>query len=241
MARLTVATLLPDLLGTYGDTGNGTVLTMRARLRGHEATHELVGVGDRVPEADVYLLGGGEDAPQVAACRWLAEHADLAARLADGAQLLSVCAGFQLCGSTYVANGAEERGLGLLDVRTLRGRGRRAVGEVAGRDAAGLNLPWLSGFENHAGRTALGDGVVPLATVLAGVGNGASVGTEGAVAGRVVATYLHGPVLARNPALADLLLSRVDPELAEGELELAAEQLREERRRSLGLSALALR
>jgi CobQ-like glutamine amidotransferase family enzyme len=98
--------------------------------------------------------------------------------------------------------------VGLLDIATAKGTGPRAVGEVVGEpsdDAPGA-LPTLTGFENHGGKTTLGPGVTPLARVIFGVGNGDGSGTEGAVSGRVIGTYLHGPLLARNPALADLLL-----------------------------------
>jgi hypothetical protein len=98
--------------------------------------------------------------------------------------------------------------VGLLGLTTTKGEGPRAVGEVEAEitatDAPGL--PTLTGFENHGGTTVLDEGVVPLAMVTRGIGNGDGSGTEGALAGRVVGTYLHGPVLARNPALADLLL-----------------------------------
>ena len=120
-----------------------------------------------------------------------------------------MCAGYQIVGKSFPgADGTLHEGVGLLDVATAKGTGPRAVGEVVGEpgdDAPGA-LPTLTGFENHGGQTTLGPGVRPLARVIHGVGNGDGSGTEGAVAGRVIGTYLHGPVLARNPALADLLL-----------------------------------
>jgi lipid II isoglutaminyl synthase (glutamine-hydrolysing) len=233
-APLRVAVVFPDLLGTYGDGGNGLILTRRAQWRGHDA-ELLQAPSDRpLPEADVYCLGGGEDGPQVRAAQTLAEDGTLARRAGDGAVVLAVCAGFQVVGRTFPgADGEPHEGIGLLDIETAKGTGTRAVGEVVSEAATDLGapaLPTLSGFENHGGQTTLGAGVVPLARVSTGIGNGGGDGTEGTVAGRIVGTYLHGPVLARNPALADLLLG-----WALGVTELAplddaaAESLRAER------------
>jgi CobQ-like glutamine amidotransferase family enzyme len=203
---LRVAVIYPDLLGTYGDGGNGLILARRAEWRGR-AAELLQATSDRpLPEADVYCLGGGEDGPQVRAARTLVDDGTLARRVAEGAVVLAVCAGFQVVGQSFPgADGDAHEGVGLLDVTTVKVADPRAVGEVVA-DPVGLDgLPVLTGFENHGGRTTLAEGVVPLARVTEGVGNGD--GSEGAVSGRVVGTYLHGPVLARNPALADRLLS----------------------------------
>jgi lipid II isoglutaminyl synthase (glutamine-hydrolysing) len=233
-APLRVAVVFPDLLGTYGDGGNGLILARRAQWRGHDA-ELLQAPSDRpLPEADVYCLGGGEDGPQVRAARTLAEDGTLARRAGEGAVVLAVCAGFQVVGRSFPgADGEAHAGVGLLDVATAKGTGTRAVGEVVAEAATDLGapaLPTLTGFENHGGRTTLGAGVVPLARVTTGIGNGDGDGTEGAVAGRIVGTYLHGPVLARNPALADLLLGWV---LGVTELmpvdDVAADSLRAER------------
>jgi CobQ-like glutamine amidotransferase family enzyme len=114
-----------------------------------------------------------------------------------------VCAGYQLFGSSFYAKGAKCAGLDLLDLSSDRGE-TRAVGEVRGDIDPRLGLPPLTGFENHGGRTHLGPGVAPLARVTAGIGNDGQ--TEGAWHGKVLGTYAHGPALARNPAIADLLL-----------------------------------
>jgi lipid II isoglutaminyl synthase (glutamine-hydrolysing) len=234
-APLRVAVVFPDLLGTYGDGGNGLILTRRAQWRGHEA-ELLQAHSDRpLPEADIYCLGGGEDGPQVRAARTLVDDGTLTRRVAEGAVVLAVCAGFQVVGRAFPdADGERHEGVGLLQIETAKGTGPRAVGEVVSEpatDRGAPDLPTLTGFENHGGRTTLDDGVVPLATVTAGVGNGGGDGTEGAVSGRVVGTYLHGPVLARNPALADLLLGWAlgdDVTLAPLD-DAAAQSLREER------------
>ena len=213
-ALLRVAVVFPDLLGTYGDGGNGLILTRRAQWRGRDA-ELLQAQSDRpLPEADIYCLGGGEDGPQVRAAQALTEDGTLTRRASEGAVVLAVCAGFQVVGRHFPgADGEPHEGVALLDIETAKGTGTRAVGEVVSEPAADLGapeLPTLTGFENHGGRTSIGGGVVPLARVTAGIGNGGGGdrdGTEGAVAGRIIGTYLHGPVLARNPALADLLLS----------------------------------
>jgi lipid II isoglutaminyl synthase (glutamine-hydrolysing) len=204
-----IAVIYPDLLGTYGDGGNGLILARRAEWYGAQVVLTQAPSDAALPEADIYCLGGGEDGPQVRAARSLIEDATLARRAAEGAVVLAVCAGYQIVGKTFPgADGTVHEGVGLLDITTTKGTGPRAVGEVVGEptDGAPGALPTLTGFENHGGRTALGDGVTALALVTHGVGNGDGSATEGAVAGRVVGTYLHGPVLARNPALADLLL-----------------------------------
>lgn len=212
--RLTVCVVYPDLLGTYGDGGNGLILARRALWRGIDA--ELVQApSDRpLPAADVYAIGGGEDGPQVRAATSLAEDGTLARRVGEGAVVLGVCAGFQLLGRSFPdASDRPHEGLGLIDLTTRKGTGVRAVGELvatpapdAPRAAGGRLLPRLTGFENHGGVSTVGPGARPLARVARGVGNGGGDGTEGAWSGRVLGTYLHGPVLARNTALADLLL-----------------------------------
>ena len=202
---LRVVWIYPDLLSTYGDQGNVIVLAHRAAARGYAVERVDVRSDQKVPEdGDVYLIGGGEDRPQRLAAEHLAADPGLTRAVAGGAALLAVCAGFQLIGHRF-HDGEEDRdGLGLLDVWSERGT-TRCVGEVVA-DAA-LGLPVLTGFENHAGVTRLGPGASPLGTVRVGNGNAYQGGVEGAHAGRIVGTYLHGPVLARNPALADLLLA----------------------------------
>jgi CobQ-like glutamine amidotransferase family enzyme len=227
-----IVVLAHDLLGTYGDLGNGTVLAARLRWRGHGAELVVHEGGTAVPAAgDIYLLGGGEDAPQSLAFAELSATDALPRALDGGAALLAVCAGYQLLGHRFrTSDGRDLPGFGLLDVETVPGEDvPRAVGEITVAPDPALGLPTLTGFENHGGRTHLGAGARPLGRVLSGVGNTGTDGSEGAYAGRVLGTYLHGPVLVRNPALADLLLSWVvgplEP-LAEPEVEsLRAERL----------------
>jgi CobQ-like glutamine amidotransferase family enzyme len=199
--------IYPDLLSTYGDRGNVLVLQRRARLRGIGV--EIVSVNSDQPvpvEGDIYLLGGGEDLPQVLAARRLHADGGLNAAVSRGAVLFAVCAGYQLTGTEFGGvDGEPTPGLGIIDIRSGSGP-RRAVGEVLADVDPELGIGRLTGFENHAGVTSLGSGVLPLAR-LAGVGIGNGDGTEGAYSGKVIGTYLHGPALVRNPALADFLLT----------------------------------
>ncbi len=203
-----VVLIYQSLLGIYGDRGNATVLMQRLAWRGYSPTLTVVEPGDQVPDsAQVYLLGGGEDAAQVSAVNALISDGGLHRGVERGAAVLAVCAGYQIAGRTFTVGerDAEIAGLGLLDVTTTRGP-RRAVGEILSRwiDRDG-DERWLTGFENHGGYTRLGPDASPLADVEIGVGN-CDDGTEGAVQGKVIGTYPHGPVLARNPALADHVL-----------------------------------
>ena len=212
--HLTIVTVFPDLLGTYGDRGNGMVLARRAAWRGIDVSLVEAGSAERLPVADLYCIGGGEDGPQVRAAELLRGDGVLARAVEHGAAVLGVCAGYQLLGRSFPdAEGVPRQGLGLLDVDTVKGPGSRAVGELLAEPSptapmlpGGVRLAPLTGFENHAGATTLGRGAAPLARIVRGRGNGGPDRSEGAWSGRVVGTYLHGPVLARNPVLADLLL-----------------------------------
>jgi CobQ-like glutamine amidotransferase family enzyme len=200
-----IALVFPELLGTYGDAGNAVVLRQRLLWRGIDASIVRVGIEDELPAAcDVYVFGGGEDAPQTLATARLAEQG-LTRAVDRGAAVLAVCAGLQLLGRSFTgADGSKQPGLGIVDCATSP-KGHRQIGELVVEPTA-FDLPLLTGFENHGGVTELGPGVQPLGRVVAGFGNGVN-GVEGAVDGKVVGTYLHGPALARNPALADLMLS----------------------------------
>ena len=199
---LTIANLVPDLLGTYGDGGNALVLAQRARARGEETLLVSMALNDELPDASIYLLGGGEDGPQRLACDVLA-RSSLASRARDGATVVAVCAGLQILGTTFCVEGDDRyAGLGLCDVTTARGS-IRSVGEL--RVRVGERL--LVGFENHGGRTTLGDGVLPFGRVEHGRGNDGVY--DGFRAGTLWATYAHGPVLTQNPWFADAVLSSV--------------------------------
>jgi CobQ-like glutamine amidotransferase family enzyme len=229
--ELTVAVVYPSLLGTYGDAGNALVLQRRLQWRGLRARLVAVEVGEPVPEhCDVYVLGGAEDGAGRTAADMLAGDRGLRRAVAAGRPVLAVCAGLQILGhEVRTHTGQDHAGLGLLDLTTAP-RAARAIGEVTGRPVGGWSADLLSGFENHRGSSVLGSAARPLATVLSGVGNGAGEPVEGAVQGSIVATYLHGPVLARNPALADWLLESavgeaLEPLEVESVTRLRAERL----------------
>lgn len=206
-SHLVVVLVYPDLLGLYGDRGNALTLLHRARARGISARIHSVAAGEPIPDSgDIYLVGGGEDAPMLLAGTLLLEQPGLGRALSAGRPCLAVCAGFQLLSQSYAGpDGTVHQGLGVLDVTCGRLPSQRAVGEVVLRPTIAEWGP-VNGFENHRGDARLGPGVRPLGTVLAGVGNGHD-GVEGALAGSVVATYLHGPVLVRNPDIADHLIA----------------------------------
>jgi hypothetical protein len=203
-SSLRIVWVYPDLLSTYGDRGNLLILSRRAALRGMPVEAVEVRSDQVLPTtADIYLIGGGEDGPQALAAQRLITDGGLRRAVTQGAAVLAVCAGYQLLGTSFYAKGAKCRGLELLDLSSDRGP-TRAVGELGGDIDPRLGLPPLTGFENHGGRTHLGPTVAPLARVTVGVGNDGA--TEGAWRGKVLGTYAHGPALARNPAVADLLL-----------------------------------
>lgn len=203
--KIRVGHLYPDYLNIYADRGNIAVLAARAVARGHELAVEAITLGDGIPEADLLYIGGGQDREQQLVTPDLAAKGQALRDAVDGgAALLAVCGGYQLLGRFYRdRDGTELPGIGLLDLHTVAGE-RRLIGDVL------LDCSWagktLAGFENHAGRTYLDAGVEPLGRVIAGFGNDGESGFEGARAGRVYGTYLHGPLLPRNPWFADRLL-----------------------------------
>jgi CobQ-like glutamine amidotransferase family enzyme len=206
--KIRVGHLYPDYLNIYADRGNIAVLAERARARGHELDVRAVGMGDRVAasEFDLFYVGGGQDREQGLVAHDLVTKADaLREAIETDAVFLAVCGGYQLLGRFYrdVA-GEEQPGIGLLPLQTIAGA-RRMIGDVL------LDCAWagetLAGFENHAGRTVLDEGAAPLGHVLAGFGNDGASREEGCRYRRVYGTYLHGPLLPRNPWFADRLLA----------------------------------
>ena len=224
-----IGLVLPDVMGTYGDGGNAVVLQQRLLLRGIAAEIIEITLKDPVPDSlDLYTLGGAEDYAQRLATKHLLEHRGLQRAAAQGAPVLAICAAIQVLGHWYETSAGERvDGVGLLDVTTSP-QSERTIGEVVSTPLVdGLTKP-LTGFENHRGGTVLGPAAQPLAAVVKGAGNRVGDGFDGAVQGSVVATYLHGPCLARNPELADLLLARVVGPLAPLELP-EVDRLRHER------------
>lgn len=208
-STIRIGLVLPDVMGTYGDGGNALVLRQRLRMRGYDAEIVEITLADPVPDSfDIYTLGGAEDSAQRLATRHLQKYPGLQQAAAKGVPVLAICAAIQVLGNWYETSAGEKvDGVSLFDVTTSP-QATRAIGEVTTTPVLdGLSAP-LTGFENHRGGTRLGPDAAPLAKVTRGVGNGVGDGTEGVVQGSVIGTYLHGPALARNPELADLLIAR---------------------------------
>ncbi len=220
--KIRVGHLYPDYLNIYADRGNIAVLTARAEARGHELDVTAISLGDHVPTGriDLFYVGGGQDREQeLVAADLTAKGPALRDATAAGAAFLAVCGGYQLLGRFYRdRSGLELPGIGLLPLHTVAGD-RRMIGDVL------LDCTWarrtLAGFENHAGRTILDPGAEPLGRVVSGHGNDGDSGFEGCRAGRVYGTYLHGPLLPRNPWFADRLLVDALTHRTGGEVELA--------------------
>jgi len=208
VSPVTIVLVYQSLLGIYGDRGNATVLGKRLAWRGIDARVVVVEPGEELPsDGHVYLLGGGEDLAQTTAVRELTKDGNLFRALDAGATVFAVCAGYQICGTTFTVGEHDDvvPGLGILDVETRRGD-IRAVGEIlySWTKPDGTSS-LVTGFENHGGFTRLGADARPLGVVEKGIGNGYDR-SEGAQQGKVIGTYPHGPVLARNPELADHVL-----------------------------------
>jgi lipid II isoglutaminyl synthase (glutamine-hydrolysing) len=209
--RLVLCQLYPEHLSIYADRGNVMVLRKRCAWRGIELVERPLRPGEQLDasEIDLYLLGGGQDRDQLLIADDLLRHRpELERSLAGGATMIGVCGGYQLLGHVYRGHhGDELRGLGLLDLETNAGT-TRMIGNVLLACDLGDGPRTLVGFENHAGRTTLGPGLAPLGRVLAGNGNDGASGFEGARSGRVLGTYVHGPLLPKNPWLADWLIEQ---------------------------------
>lgn len=229
MPDIEVAVLYPELLGLYADRGNALAFRHRAARHGFDVHTVEIHPGEAIPSsADLYLLGGAEDAAQTVSLSLLRDQPGLTQAVERGAQVLAVCAGFQILGRSFVGHdGQPLAGLGFLDVVSGRLEHARAVGEIM---VDSPDAGEIQGFENHRGETKLGPAAKPLGTVRVGIGNGPD-GVEGAIQDNIVATYLHGPVLARNPALSDLLLTRITGKTLEPLVDPLIEKFRAERRR----------
>ena len=214
MEKLVIVHLYPELLNLYGDGGNVTVLAERARWRGLEAEVVRVSHDEAVDlsKADIVFLGGGPDREQHLASTDLLEQAGaLRDYVEDDGVLLAICGGYQILGREWLLGGQAVPGLGILDITTRRAEGgshNRLVGNIA-LESPLADMPVI-GYENHAGRTYLGDGCTPFGRVAGkhGKGNNDDDGSDGVLHRNVLGTYLHGPLLAKNPEVADWLLAR---------------------------------
>jgi CobQ-like glutamine amidotransferase family enzyme len=218
-----VGHLYPDYLNIYADRGNIAVLERRAALRGHELEVTAISSGDEVSpgEHDLIYIGGGQDREQaLIAPDLVTKGPAIKEAAAAGAALLAVCGGYQLLGRGYLdRHGASLPGVGLFPHETVAGE-RRMIGDVLlETELVPGERRTIAGFENHAGRTRLDPGAEPLGRVVAGFGNDGESGYEGVRVGRALGTYLHGPLLPRNPWLADWLLAQALAHATGGEPE----------------------
>ncbi|MCH4250224.1 MAG: glutamine amidotransferase [Microbacteriaceae bacterium] len=204
--ELHILHLYPVEMSTYGDTGNILALVSRARAHGFvPRVDRLTADCTELPEqVDVVVGGGGQDSGQLRIEAALGRLADrFRALTEDGAPMLLICGMYQLFGNSYVTGeGTTMRGIGVLDVDTKAGVGRRSDDICVDSPEFGR----LLGYENHSGITVLGEGTPALGTVVYGSGNGSEDGTEGARFHNLIGTYIHGPILPKNPAVTDWLI-----------------------------------
>ena len=219
--RIRLGHLYPDYLNIYADRGNLAVLQRRAALRGHELVVHAIDVGETLDPAaqDLLYIGGGQDREQALVAPDLAAKADaVAAAHTRGVAVLAVCGGYQLLGRGYRGrDGSFMPGAGLFPHETVAGEVRMIGDVLLDCELEPGVRRQLAGFENHAGRTMLDPGAEPLGRVVHGFGNDGASGAEGCRLGNAVGTYLHGPLLPRNPWLADWLLARALAHAGAGE------------------------
>jgi CobQ-like glutamine amidotransferase family enzyme len=217
--KLRVLALYPEQMNIYADRGNMLFLRRRCEWRGIAFEQADAGPGETFDASahDLLYIGGGQDRDQqlVAEDMRSTKCDAINAAIEDGASVLAVCGGYQLLGHSYQLGDERIAGLGLVDLETVRDPGPRLIGNVVIEASLGQGLSMeIAGFENHGGRTHLGAGVEPLGRVVRGHGNNGRDGYEGVRAGNVIGTYIHGPLLPKNVALADHLIAQA---LARGE------------------------
>jgi CobQ-like glutamine amidotransferase family enzyme len=237
--KLRVCSLYPELMNIYADRGNMQLLRARCEWRGigFELAGATLGEGVDPDAHDLFYMGGGQDRDQALCARDMVDTKKAALHHAAerGAVVLAVCGGYQLLGHEYEIEGERLPGVALVDLRTVREPGERLIGNCAIEADLGDGPRVIAGFENHGGRTYLGDGEQPLGRVLEGFGNNGRDGFEGVRRQNVIGTYLHGPLLPKNAWLADRLIElalnlNLDP--LDDSLEEAAHQ---SARRAAGL------
>lgn len=203
--KVKIAHLYPNELNLYGDAGNVSCLYNRLIWRGYKVEIAGIGIGDKITDFDIMFIGGGQDREMNIISRDLKRKAEMIAySIESGKTVLAICGGFQILGQYYRAADGNELSLtGALPFYTIA-TSQRMIGNIVTQTKYGR----LVGFENHSGKTYLSDGLSPLGTVVTGFGNNAKDKTEGVEYKNTFATYLHGPLLPKNPAFADEILSR---------------------------------
>lgn len=203
---INIAHLYPKEMNIYGDTGNVLVLAKRLEWRGIKYRVTDVNPGDKIPnDTDILISGGGQDQGQTIIEKDIhTKKTQLIALANDEVPMLLVCGTYQLFGHKFITSSKKTiSGIGLLDIETVAGN-ERLIGNIV----VATRFGEIVGYENHSGKTYLGSGVEPLGKVSKGAGNNGGDGTEGAVLNNVYGTYLHGPVLPKNPNFADELLAK---------------------------------
>lgn len=204
-----IAHLYPDMLNLYGDRGNIIALTQRMKARGIDVQTDAVTMGKNfnADNYDILFIGGGQDFEQDVLLDDLKKGKDTEINKAihNGTVMLAICGGYQMLGKYYKTyDGKMLEYMGALDFYT-EGKEERMIGNYAYKTKEGIEV---IGFENHSGRTYLGKSVEPLGKMIKGFGNNGEDGTEGVRFKNTFGTYSHGPVLPKNPQLADLLISK---------------------------------
>jgi len=206
--KLQICHLYPDLLDLYGDRGNILALEARCRWRGIESVTQKASLGEKLDfmGMDILFLGGGSDREQGLLVQDLMRREkELRSAIENGLVVLAICGGYQMLGQYYqIASGEKIQGLGIIDIWTIAGE-KRLIGNVV-VEIDDKRFRTLVGFENHSGKTYLGEGAMPFGKVLFGNGNNGEDHQEGIRYRNVFGTYLHGPLLPKNPHFADLLL-----------------------------------
>ena len=218
--KITLGHLYPDLLNLYGDRGNIQCLMKRCQWRGIEAETIPFELEDEIDfsKLDIVLLGGGSDREQMLVCEKLKEiQKNFKAYVENYGVVIAICGGYQLLGNYYKTEQGTMKGLELVDLYTEQGEGRLIDNIVLQSDL--FDMP-IVGFENHGGRTFIKENK-PLGKVLYGAGNDGKSGYEGVVYKNVIGTYLHGPLLPKNPQLADWLISHALEQKYGKKIELA--------------------
>lgn len=206
--KLTIGHLYPDLLNLYGDRGNIQCMMKRAIWRGIEAETIRFEINDEIDfqSLDIVLLGGGSDREQMLVCSKLKSiKKDFKDYVEDGGVVIAICGGFQLLGNYYAAADGRIEGLGIIDMETERGTDYRLIDNIVLQSDL-VSMP-VVGFENHGGRTNIKDNK-PFGKVIYGSGNDGKSGYEGVVYKNVIGTYLHGPLLPKNPQVCDYLITK---------------------------------
>ncbi|OGG30403.1 cobalamin biosynthesis protein CobQ [Candidatus Gottesmanbacteria bacterium RIFCSPLOWO2_01_FULL_46_9] len=216
--ELNIAWLYPDLMSTYGDRGNVIVLLKRAQWRGIGSTIVPITLETSVNhlnECDLIFMGGAQDRQQkLAGEDFLGNKGPIVKSMVDrGVPALFVCAAYQFAGHYYrPSQGDDIPGAGIFDLATIHpgDQAKRLIGNVTAviTNLEGCEGEMIVGFENHGGRTHLGPKMKPLAKVQRGFGNNGEDGFEGAVYKHAIGSYFHGPILPKNPILADWLIAK---------------------------------